>query len=114
MANILYRHKISGLPVVDDNKRVVGIISEKHLIKAALPDYESLIENMSFNPDVEPFDELLKKEDKIVVKDIMTRKVVTTTEDTPIVEVAAIMMFKNVRRVPVVQPDGHLIGMILR
>jgi len=113
VANILYRHGVSGLPVVDDEHRVIGIISEKHLIRAALPDYETLIENMSFNPDVEPFDELLKKEDEIKVSEIMTRKVVTCTEDTPIVEVAAMMIFKNIRRVPVVK-DDRLVGMILR
>jgi len=113
VANILYRHRVSGLPVVDDDKRVIGIISEKHLIKAALPDYESLIENVSFSPDIEPFDELLKKEDQIKVSEIMTRKVKTATEDTPIVEVAAMMMFRNIRRVPVVK-DGRLIGIVLR
>ena len=113
-ANIFYRHKISGVPVVDNDKTVIGIISEKHLIKAALPDYETLIEHMSFNPDVEPFDELLKREDEIKVSEIMTRKVFTTTEDTPIVEVAAMMMFRNIRRVPVVDDGGRLIGMVLR
>ncbi len=114
VANIFYRHKVSGVPVVDSDDKVIGIISEKHLIKAALPDYETLIENMSFNPDVEPFDELLKREDEIKVAEIMTRKVVTTTEDTPIVEVAAMMMFRNIRRVPVINDDGHLLGMVLR
>jgi len=114
VANILYRHRVSGLPVVDEDLQVVGIISEKHLIKAALPDYESLVDQMSFNPDVEPFDELLKKEDEIKVSDIMTRKVFTCTEDTPIVEVAAMMMFRNIRRVPVVDEDKKLLGVILR
>jgi CBS domain-containing protein len=114
VANIFYRHKVSGVPVVDSDEKVIGIISEKHLIKAALPDYESLIENMSFTPDVEPFDELLKREDEIKVAEIMTRKVVTTTEDTPIVEVAAMMMFRNIRRVPVINDEGHLLGMVLR
>lgn len=114
VANILYRHRISGVPVVDSNEKVIGIMSEKHLIKAALPDYETLIENMSFNPEVEPFDELLKREDEIKVAEIMTRKVFITTEDTPIVEVAAMMMFRNIRRVPVVDDEGHLIGMVLR
>ncbi len=113
-ANIFYRHKVSGVPVVDNDKILIGIISEKHLIKAALPDYETLIENMSFNPEVEPFDELLKREDEIKVSEIMTRKVFTTTEDTPIVEVAAMMMFRNIRRVPVVDDRGRLIGMVLR
>ncbi len=113
VANAFYRHKVSGLPVVDDQMKVIGIISEKHLIGAALPDYESLIEHMSFNPDIEPFDELLKKEDEIRVSEIMTRKVVTCHEETPIVEVAAMMMFKNIRQVPVVENE-KLIGMILR
>ncbi len=114
VANLFYRYRVSGVPVVDDDMRVLGIISEKHLIKAALPDYESLIENMSFSPEAEPFDELLKREDEIKVGEIMTRKVVTCNEDTPIVEVAAMMIFRNIRRVPVIDHDEHLIGMILR
>jgi CBS domain-containing protein len=43
----------------------------------------------------------------------MTTRLYTTTEDTPIVEVAAQMLFRNIRRLPVVC-DGKLIGMILR
>jgi len=113
VANILYRHRISGLPVVDEDMRVVGIISEKHLIKAALPDYESLTVGRLFDPDAEPFDELLKKEEQIKVGDIMTTEVFTTTEDTPIVEVAAMMMSRDIRRVPVVE-DGRLTGILLR
>jgi len=113
VANVMYRHRISGLPVVDEDMRVVGIISEKHLIKAALPDYERVIAHRSFDPDAEPFDELLKKEEQIMVGDIMTREVFTTIEEASIVEVAAMMMAKDIRRVPVVK-DGRLIGILLR
>ena len=113
VANKLYRYKVSGMPVVDDDSKPVGMISERHLIKAALPDFESLIQNLSMSPDTEPFDDLLRREDEIKVKDIMTTRLYTTSEDTPIVEVAALMLFRNIRRIPVVQ-DGKLIGMILR
>ncbi len=113
VANKLYRYKVSGMPVVDEDGRPVGMISERHLIKAALPDFESLIQNLSMSPDTEPFDDLLRREDEIKVKDIMTTRLYTTSEDTPIVEVAALMLFRNIRRIPVVQ-DGKLIGMILR
>jgi CBS domain-containing protein/mannitol/fructose-specific phosphotransferase system IIA component (Ntr-type) len=112
-ANKFYRYKVSGMPVVDEHGRPLGIISERHLIQAALPDYESLIENITLAPDAEPFDELLRREDEIKVRDIMTTRVFTTTEDTPIVEVAAQMLFRNVRRVPVVH-DGKMVGIILR
>ncbi len=113
VANKLYRYKVSGMPVVDAEGQPVGMISERHLIKAALPNYESLIQNLALAPDAEPFDELLRHEDEIKVKDIMTTRLFTTSEDTPIVEVAAQMMFRNIRRVPVVE-NGKLIGLILR
>lgn len=113
VANKLYRYKVSGMPVVNAEGHPVGMISERHLIKAALPDYEALIQNLSLSPDAEPFDDLLRREDEIKVKDIMTTRLYTTTEDTPIVEVAAQMLFRNIRRLPVVH-DGKLIGMILR
>lgn len=113
VANKFYRYGVSGVPVVDAEGRPVGMVSERHLIKAGLPDYESLIQNMSLSPDAEPFDDLLRREDEIRVKDMMATRVFTTTEDTPIVEVAAQMLFRNVRRVPVVDNE-KLIGMVLR
>jgi PTS system nitrogen regulatory IIA component len=113
VANKFYRYGVSGMPVIDTDRCPIGMISEKHLIKAALPDYESLIQNLSLSPDVEPFDELLRHEDEIRVSDMMTTRLFTTTEDTPIVEVAAQMLFRKIRRVPVV--DGEkLIGIVLR
>ncbi|MEW5701305.1 MAG: CBS domain-containing protein [Candidatus Zixiibacteriota bacterium] len=114
VANRLYRYKVSGVPVVDHDGRVVGIVSEVHLIKAALPNFESLIQNLAVSPDVEPFDDLLRREDEIKVRDIMTTRVFTTTEDTPIVEAAAQMLFRNIRRIPVVEGDNKLVGIILR
>ncbi|MBI5869214.1 MAG: CBS domain-containing protein [candidate division Zixibacteria bacterium] len=113
VANKLYRHKVSGMPVVDADGRPIGMISERHLIKAALPHYQSMVETGVTTPDVEPFDDLLKREEEIRAKDIMTTRLFLTTEDTPIVEVAAQMLFRNIRRVPVVE-DGKLIGLILR
>jgi len=101
------------MPVVDSDGKPIGMISERHLIQAALPDYETLIQNLAMAPDAEPFDELLRHEDEIRVKDIMTTKVYSTTEDTPIVEVAAQMLFRNIRRIPVVQND-RVIGIVLR
>jgi len=112
-ANKFYRYNVSGMPVIDEEGRPIGIISERHLIQAALPDYESLIQNLSLAPDAEPFDELLRREDEIKVRDIMTTRLFTTTEDTPIVEVAAQMLFRDVRRVPVVHEE-KMVGIILR
>lgn len=113
VANKFYRNQVSGMPVIDEKGRPIGVISERHLIQAALPNYETLIQNLAMAPDAEPFDELLRHEDEIKVKDIMTTRVFTTTEDTPIIEVAAQMLFRNIRRVPVVHGE-KMVGIILR
>lgn len=113
VANQMFRHRLSALAVVDDRKRLVGVINDRDLIKAALPDYKSLISNLNYSMDVEPFEELLKKEDKIKVSQLYRTEFEITTPNTRIVEVAAMMIFKNIRRVFVVSED-QLIGVLLR
>jgi predicted transcriptional regulator len=63
--------------------------------------------------DVEPFEELLKKEDRIKVKQLYTTDHEVVSRDTKIVEVAAMMLFKDLRRVFVTDGD-KLAGILLR
>jgi CBS domain-containing protein len=112
VANLLYRHRIGSMPVVTDDGQVVGIISNRDLIKAALPDYKALIGNLSMSPDVEPFDEFLKNEDKIKVSEMMETEFETTHEDSAVVELAALMLFKDLRLVPVIR-DDKIVGVVV-
>lgn len=113
VANKMFRNRLSALAVVDDNNRLVGVISDRDLIKAALPDYKTLISNLNYSMDVEPFEELLKREDKIKVSQLYREDFEVTTPDTRIVEVAALMIFKDVTRVFVTSGD-NLVGILLR
>jgi len=113
VANRMFRYRLSALAVVDENNRLLGVISDRDLIKAALPDYQALISNLNYSMDVEPFEELLKQEDKIKVSQLYRTDFEVTTPDTRIVEVAAMMIFKDVRRVFVTSND-NLVGVLLR
>jgi len=113
VANQMFRHRLSALAVVDDNNRLLGVINDRDLIKAALPDYESLISNLNQSIDIEPFEELLKREDKIKVSQLFRDEYETVTPETKIVEVSAMMIFKDIRRVFVIS-EGNLIGVLLR
>lgn len=112
VANLLYERRIGSMPVVDADDKVVGIISNRDLIKAALPDYKTLINNLALSPDAEPFDEFLKHEDDIKVYEVMDTEFETTTEDSPVVELAAMMLFKDLRIVPVLR-DEKLVGVVV-
>jgi CBS domain-containing protein len=111
VANLLYKHRISGMPVVDDKDQVVGEISERELIQAALP--VSSDGTVSVRSGAEPFEALLKRENDITVADLMTPPVVLVDGDTSVVKLAALMLHRNIRRVIVVK-DGRLSGLIMR
>lgn len=113
VANRMFRYRLSGLAVVDDLGRLVGVINDRDLIKAALPDYKSLISNLNYSIDVEPFEELLKREDKIKVAQLYRDDFEVVSPETKIVEVAALMIFKDILRVFVTVED-KLVGVLLR
>jgi PTS system nitrogen regulatory IIA component len=113
VANLMFRNRLSALAVVDDDNNLLGQITDKELIRAALPDFKTLISNLNYSMDIEPFEELLKREDKIMVKQLYTRDHEVVNRDTKIVEVAAMMLFKDLRRVFVVE-EGKLLGILLR
>lgn len=113
VANQMFRHRLSALAVVDDDGNLLGQITDKELIQAALPDFKTLISNLNYSMDVEPFEELLKKEDKIKVKQLFTTDHEVVSRETKIVEVAAMMLFKDLRRVYVTDGD-KLAGILLR
>jgi CBS domain-containing protein/mannitol/fructose-specific phosphotransferase system IIA component (Ntr-type) len=113
VANKMFRFRLSALAVIDKGGKLLGVINDRDLIKAALPDYKSLISNLNYSLDVEPFEELLKREDKIKVSQLYRDEYEVATPETRIIEVAAMMIFKDIRRVFVTQND-KLVGVLLR
>jgi len=113
VANIMFKHGLDGIAVVDADKKLRGEVSEKDLLKFAMPDYESFIANISNAPDLEPFEDVLKQGDKALVKDVMNDDVVTVSRETQVVEIAAMMLFKDVDRVMVLDGD-RFVGMVSR
>jgi CBS domain-containing membrane protein len=113
VADMLNRIDISGVPVIDEDQRVVGIISENDFI-FHMGDKET----RSFMGVVA---QCLKDTGCIALtirkqtaKDIMTSPAVTVGEAAPLSEIASLLSDKNIRRVPVTTPDGTLKGIISR
>jgi len=111
VANVMFKHRISGVIVVDDDYKVLGMISNRTLIKAALPDYQSLISNLAMSYDSESFENILRTEENVHVSELMDDNIETVSEETSVVETAALMLFKDLRRVPIVK-SGKLVGVI--
>jgi len=87
----LAEYKISGLPVIDENENLVGVISEKDVINVLL---SGNVNNTK-------------------VKEIMTKKVVSCDLMAPLEQVSMIIAHNNFRRVPITD-KGKLVGLISR
>lgn len=110
IATIMCFNKISGLPVVDDDNNVIGIISEKDILCSMFPDIQEFIE-----ADTKPnFEEMEKDYSSVLnktVDDLMTRVVATVTPDMPILRAASMMWLKKIRRIPVTE-NNKLVGIL--
>lgn len=118
VAHLLIEYKISGLPVVDGENRVVGMVSEGDLIyqdkKLHTPAFLEILGGVIYLENPQRLGLDLQKMTAAKVADIMTPKVHTVYPDTPVEEIATIMVERQVNRVPVVSRDGRLEGIVSR
>lgn len=92
VVRLMTDREVSGIPVVDREKRLVGIVTEKDVIR------------------------LLVEEDvnKHSVQDYMTHKVMSFKEDSNILDICRFFIKSHVRRVPILDADNRLVGLISR
>lgn len=118
-------HRISGLPVVDEQGRLCGVLSESDLIlgegetKAAHKLINTLVKLLTHD-EVElrsAHDALaaqLAEAAQGTVRQRMTAPVYSARPDTPIEDVAALVTAHDINRVPIVDENGRVVGIISR
>ena len=117
LADILAKNKISGVPVVDGEGRVLGMVSEADIIlqdaDLHFPYYVQFLEMVIYLQSVHKFEERVRKQIASKVSEIMTEEVVSVPPDESVREVATLMADRGVNRLPVVE-DGRLVGIVTR
>jgi CBS-domain-containing membrane protein len=107
MAATLRRYRVSALPVIDDAGRVIGVVSEADLLaKEALAD-PGVVAEVLHHKDV-------RKAEGLTAGDLMTRPPVTASPGDPVEQAARMMHFMRVKRLPVVDSGGQLVGIVSR
>ena len=118
LSELLVNNKISGVPVVDSNSKILGVVTEADIIiKDAdlhFPRYFKLLDGIIYLESFRKFKNNLKKYLGSKVEDIMTNKVKTVEEDAPVSDIASMMINNNDNRIPVVDKDKKVIGIITR
>jgi CBS domain-containing protein len=114
VAQTMLSHRISAVPVTDDQGRLRGIVSEGDLLHRAETGTERRMSwwlDLLASPEQRASEYI--KSHATHVRDVMTEKVTTVNEDTPASEIATILEGKHIKRVPVVK-DGQVVGIVSR
>jgi len=117
LAEIMTRHRIGSVPVVDEQGALIGIVTESDLIEQDksfhIPTVISLFDWVIYLESEKKFEQELKRMTAQTVGDIYTEEVVTIEPDTKVREIADIMCDKKIHSLPVVD-QGKLVGIVSR
>ena len=115
LAKLLETCRISGVPVLDDNGVLVGVVTQSDLVQRSrdldLPPALNILDLHLFLETPSHFQKRLEKLLGDRVKDVMTENPITVTPDTPAKEIARLMASKGVHTLPVLEA-GKLVGIV--
>jgi CBS domain-containing protein len=115
LAKLLYENHINGVPVVDDDGLLIGIICESDLIrkdkKLHIPTVVALFDWVLYLESPKKIEKEIQRINATTVEDLYTKNVITVDEKTPIDEIATIMEQKKIYTIPVMDGD-RLVGVV--
>jgi CBS domain-containing protein len=109
MAARLREYRVSAFPVIDEDRRVIGVVSEADLLakEALSADRGGALAAILHHKELE-------KADGVTAGDLMTHDVVTVKPDDTVEQAARLMYHLQVKRLPVVDAGGYLVGIVSR
>jgi CBS domain-containing protein len=112
--DLLQQLQISGLPVIDDKNKLVGMFTEKEALSLILPSYVEKVGRFMYQENPKAVKQKVLTLRAMKVKDIMRKNVVTVAEDAALCEVARIMLTQKARRIPVLDKEKKVAGIVAR
>jgi CBS domain-containing protein len=109
MAAILHEQRVSAFPVIDEDNKVIGVVSEadlltKEALEGTVPRTIQSLTRQHVRSQV----------NAVTAADLMSKPAVTIGPDEPVTHAARLMYSKRVKRLPVTSDDGKLIGIVTR
>ncbi|MFA5115201.1 MAG: CBS domain-containing protein [Candidatus Omnitrophota bacterium] len=113
-AELLQKNRVSGLPVMDDNGMLLGMFTEKDILSHILPSYIEKVGSFVYEENPKAAKRKFGQLGEVTVSKLMRREVVTVNENVTLCEVARVMLTQKVRRIPVVDKDYRVVGIVAR
>ncbi len=118
VAELLVKHNLTAVTIVDDDNKMIGIITEGDLlykkVRPHVPHYVNVLGASIYYNGIGEYNAQFKKLLASHVKELMTTDVITAKPDTDVEEVVGVMLDQHLKNVPVVDKDNHLVGILSR
>jgi CBS domain-containing protein len=116
---LLAKYKISGMPVTNDDRQLVGVISETDLMwqetGVESPPYIMFLDSVIYLQNLNRYEKEIHKALGQTVAEVMSDRAIDITPRRTAKEAAKLMLEKNIRRLPVVEPTTNfVIGILTR
>lgn len=111
VGRLIFSLGLAGIPVVKDRK-LVGIVTEKDILTKFHPTMQEYMEDPVNTADFEKMEENLGYFLNVPASEIMSKNPITIPADTPLVKAQSLMLVNRVSRLPIVNKEGNLIGIV--
>lgn len=108
---LIFGRNINGVPVCRD-KKLIGFITERDILSKFYPSIGEYVDDPFRAGDFEAMEEKVEEIFSITAKDIMSHNPITVTSETPLLRAQSLMFIHKVGRLPVIDEEGNLIGII--
>jgi CBS domain-containing membrane protein len=114
-ASVFVKHHIGLLPVIDKEKKLVGVVGLRDMLSLEMPDFVSFVADVDFVHDfgavesTRPSAEVLDQSVKTLMK-----SAVSVSEDTGLLRTYALMLQHELHDMPIISRDGKLVGVASR
>lgn len=123
-AEVLAARNISGAPVVDNEGKLIGVLTETDILQSVknaadevhmvFPSIHTMGVMFELSKGKTEIMKAFEEQANTVVMDVMTHNVITCRPDTALNEVASLLVEKRINRIPVVDDDDHVVGIVTR
>lgn len=110
----IFKKHVNAMPVVDREKKLLGIITREDLLEPIYPQYQEVMENLTTARDFEGMEERLHDLVTLKARDVMCKRVIFTRDTTPIMRALSRMIVRRVNQIPVLTESDRLVGMVTK
>ncbi len=117
ITSILKKHRVTGVPVVDEKRRLLGVVTHEELISIFIPHYLTMFDELAFLDDLGAIEAQTMAEIEpslFLAEDVMATDLITVKPETSMMKVAALMLNRKLVFLPVVDDENVVVGVLSR